>query len=198
MNKSFGGWSADNVIDYTEKFDVVYDDDGQLILESKQTFAHTDDSELPDFEYKYVVRCLDLPRFGAEDNSISIELLMVVLPKYWCPDKIQRIVNGYGGIDSIDDICIDMLLDYGVQFANEYVGYSEDNEDGYYHITDNNEVVDTLNVCASVFEAMNGMRGFILDRTWNMIGTTGWDVLRDVLLGEDMLKASLARFCENE
>ena len=49
MTVSFGGWSTENVIDYKEKFDVVYDDDGQLILESKDAFSHTDD-DIPDFE----------------------------------------------------------------------------------------------------------------------------------------------------
>ena len=70
----------------------------------------------------------------------------------------------------------------------------EDNDDGYYYILDNEDVVEQLNACASVFNAMNSMRGFHLDRAWNMIGTTGWDVLRDAIMGEDMIKATLNRY----
>lgn len=194
MAISFGGWSTENVIDYKEKFDVIYDDDGQLILESKEIFSHTDDDDMPDFEYKYMVRCWDLPRFGSEDNSISIELFMVPLPKYLCEDKTNRIMRDFD-VDSVDDIYIDWCLDYCVvRFADEYVDYDEDNDDGYYYILDNEDVVEQLNACASVLDAMDRMRGFHLDAAWNMIGTTGWDVLRDAIMGEDMIKATLNRY----
>lgn len=194
MSVSFGNWSTDNVVDYKEKFDVVYDDDGQLILESKETFSHTDDDELPDFEYKYMVRCWDLPRFGSENKSISVELLMVVLPNYLCEDKLNRIMRDYDVV-SVDDVYIDWCIDdCSVRFADEYVDYDENNDDGYYYILDNADVVERLNACASVFETMDRMRGFSLDKAWNMIGTTGWDVLRDVLTGENMIQATLARY----
>lgn len=194
MKKSFGGWSTESIIDYTEKFDEVYNDAGQLVLETKQTFAHNeDDGSLPDFEYKYVVRCWDLPQFGSEDNAISVELMMVVLPKYYHADKLKGIMSDYG-VDSVDELYTDMCLDYAVRFADEYVDYDEDNDEGFYYVLDNPEVVENLNVCASVLDAMNAMRGFKLDAAWNMIGTNGWDVLRDVLLGEDMIKSTLARY----
>jgi len=37
------------------------------------------------------------------------------------------------------------------------------------------------------------MRGFYLDRAWNMIGTTGWDILKECVLGKDAIGASLDR-----
>lgn len=191
MKRSFGGCSTENFISYKDKFDEVMNDAGEPILESKQTFCHTDD-DLPDFEYKYVVRCWDLPRFGSEQHAISIELFMVALPQYWCEDRIEGVMD-YNGVDSIDYVYTDMLLDYSPRLADEYVDYDEENDDGFYHIEENPDAVDMLNACASVLDAINGMRGFYLDRAWNMIGTNGWDALREVLMGEDMIMATLAR-----
>ena len=188
--KSFGGWEPSQIIDWKEKFEIEYDDDGQLTLVSKETFKHEDD-DIPDFEYKYAIRCWDLYRFGSDEHTISIELFMVVLPQYWCKKKQEELAKQYDYIN-FDKIWFEDLIEYGVRVGDEYVNYNEDED--YYHILDNTEVVKVINICASVFHAIDKMRGFVLDRVWNMLGTTGWDVLREVLEDKDMILASIDRY----
>ena len=47
---------------------------------------------------------------------------------------------------------------------------------------------------ASVVNNMNAMRGFYLDKPWNMIGSTGWDILNELVgNGKDFISAALDR-----
>jgi hypothetical protein len=41
------------------------------------------------------------------------------------------------------------------------------------------------------------MRGFYLDRPWNMLGTNGWDTLRECIDGSDAILATLDRYKNN-
>lgn len=50
---------ADQILSYKDKFDVVYHDQGQIILVSKDTYSMEADGELPAFEYKYILNCFD-------------------------------------------------------------------------------------------------------------------------------------------
>lgn len=200
--KSFEGWTPTEIINWKEKFDESYNDDGQLTLVSKETFKHEDDDIL-DFEYRYIIKGSDMYALGSGEHTIAIELYMEVLPQYVCKEKLDEILEGYGTTD-IEDIWVGDLVDngYGIRFGDEYISYNpKELKDGWYdymyNLLDNEEVNETLNVCASVFEVMDRMRGFSLDRTWNMIGTTGWDTLRELLNGEDKILATINRWKEN-
>lgn len=47
---------------------------------------------------------------------------------------------------------------------------------------------------ASVVDNMNFMRGFYLDKAQNRIGTTGWDILNDLVgNGKSFIMAALDR-----
>ena len=194
MIVNFDGWTTEHIIDWKEKFEEEYNDDGQLILVSKETFANEKDEDLPAFEYKYVIRCWDLPRFGSEDNSISVELFMTPLPKYYNKETLNRLLS-YSGYTSIDDLWFEDYLDgCAVRIADEYINYDENNEEGFYNVLDNEEIVNTLNAIASVLDAVDRFKAFKLDASWNYIGTTGWDTLREILLGEDQIMATINRY----
>lgn len=46
--------------------------------------------------------------------------------------------------------------------------------------------------------AANSTRGFALDKAWNAIGSTGWDLLHDMINGDDFIKRTLNRYKESE
>jgi len=43
---------------------------------------------------------------------------------------------------------------------------------------------------------VSSLIGFYLDKSWNGIGTTGWDSLRELVYNEDQFKASMNRLLE--
>ena len=45
-----------------------------------------------------------------------------------------------------------------------------------------------------MIDTMDSFRGFYLDKAWNRIGTQGWDVIRELVHGEDYIHATLARY----
>ena len=54
-------------------------------------------------------------------------------------------------------------------------------------------MLDTITTCIYILDAQ---RGYWLDDVFNQIGTSGWDLLRDLLTGKDWLKASIDRIRE--
>ncbi|MBR2881774.1 MAG: hypothetical protein IKB96_05380 [Prevotella sp.] len=191
-NNTFANWTPSNIIDWTEKFDEVYNDDGRLVLESKETFKDSD-NYYGEYEYKYAIRCNDLPTLGSDDSSISVELLYVVLPKYWSKTKQEDAMHMYC-VSSMDDMWFDDCLEYAIPFGCECIDYDENEyEDGFYNVLENEDVVNCLNIAASVIDGIDSMRGFSLDKTWNRIGNTGWDILDDVMLDKNMIKSALER-----
>ena len=73
---------ASQIIPYTEKFDVLYDDGGEMKLITKETYSTEADEDMPEFKYKYVLNCMDLTAFGSQEKSIVIQCLMCPLPEY--------------------------------------------------------------------------------------------------------------------
>lgn len=54
-------------------------------------------------------------------------------------------------------------------------------------------MLDTITTCIYILDAL---RGYWLDNVFNQIGTSGWDLLYDLLTGRDWLKASIDRIKE--
>ena len=194
---------ASQIIPYTEKFDVLYDDGGEMKLITKETYSTEADEDMPEFKYKYVLNCMDLQVFGSEEKSIVIQCLMCPLPEYVNKETLKEIT------DEVDYYFSDVTSS-GVlpNMGDEYINYDPEqipeDENGirwydyYYHLTDNKDFVQVLNVVATILDDVNAFRGFRMDRVWNDIGSTGWDSLRHLLLGEDWIKKSINRLMESE
>mgnify|MGYP004475949255 CR=1 FL=1 len=189
------------IIPYTEKFDVLYDDGGEMKLITKETYSTEADEDMPAFKYKYVLNCMDLIAFGSEEKSIVIQCLMCPLPEYVNKETLSEIT------DDIDFYFSDATSS-GVlpNMGDEYINYDPEQvpedenrwDDYYYHLTDNKDFIQVLNVAATMIDGMNDLRGWRMDRTWNHIGSTGWDLLRHLLLGENWIKKSINRILESE
>jgi len=65
---------------------------------------------------------------------------------------------------------------------------------GYTEVESQDEVGGKMLEIANVFEVMDRMRGFSLDRAVNMLGNTGWGVIWNVIHGEDLFKAAKKRY----
>lgn len=59
-----------NLITWKGKWTEVYHDDGCLILVFNGLFARNGDKNLPDFEYRYILKAMDLQAFGSDQTTI--------------------------------------------------------------------------------------------------------------------------------
>lgn len=193
--------NASQIIPYTDKFDVLYDDGGEMKLITKETYSTEADEDMPAFKYKYVLNCMDLTAFGTNQKAIVIQCLMCPLPEYVNKETLKEIT------DEVDYYFSDVARsDILPNMGDEYINYDDvpEDENGnrwyefYYHLTDNKDFVQVLNVAATMIDGMNDLRGWRMDRRWNQIGSTGWDLLRHLLLGENWIRKSINRILESE
>lgn len=197
---------ASQIIPYTEKFDILYDDDdGEMKLITKETYSTEADEDIPAFKYKYILNCMDMKAFGSEENSIVVQCLMCPLLEY-INKKVLSDISNDGDLDYYfsDAATCGILPNMGDEYINYDPEQIPEDENGnrwydyYYHLTDNKDFVHVLNVAATMIDDMNDLRGWRMDRVWNRIGSTGWDSLRHLLLGEDWIKKSINRILESE
>lgn len=204
MSTTFGNWSTDQATKgkYKELFEEIYNDDGSLIALSKEIFEHYELDENGDekiwFKYHLGIQVTSMYSYLSEDeegyNDIYIELFMVPLVEYLHENKLKDIVSSYG-IET-NEVTLRDIIDYGgcPILEKDSVRSSEE----YYDVTENEEVMTKLDACAYTSVAANGIRGFALDKAWNAIGSTGWDLLHEMINGEDFIKRTLNRYKESE
>lgn len=192
---TFAGASAGNITNWEEIFEESYNDDGSVILVSKETFHH--EEEGLSFDYKYLMNIIDMSIATCGDiYCIDMSLKMMPEFKCWCEKELLDAARMIGYEEhSIEEIIKYLMPSDALSAGNcitmmsEQVYYdSEENEDGFYDPLDNEEVSKKLNVAASLVQAVDGLKGFYLDKGWNHIGTNGWDVLNHVIKGEDLFK----------
>lgn len=167
---------------FEDKFDCLYDGCGAF-YESKETFHHDDETS---FDYKFCVEVIDLDE-ACGDDKYGIELSLV--PMFGSLNKKKQ--------DSILSSCCIEENEVNTYDIHQYgcsvpLGFVEiDNEGVSYDKCKG--VQSALAAIANVFESINGLRGFFLDKCVNGIGTTGWDLLNDYINGNDFVKATLER-----
>lgn len=172
-------------VNVEEHFEEWYNDDGMLYLVSRKEYEHDEHGEDDiNFKYKYVIRVMDIANLsGDEEAPIAIELLLVPSPDSLCEEIRESVKYSMGneGIDYYD------VSEYGisVRMADEYL---EGIEEDKYNLDEIEAVRERIEAITAIYEVVDSMRGFHLDRSWNMIGTTGWDTLRNAVLGEELFK----------
>ena len=182
--------TSSKLINYEDKFDILYNDNKEILLITKKIYSEEEDGDLPAFEYRYVLNCFDMKEMGSEENSIVMECLM-------CPEI--KYVNAKV-IDDITDNPEYWYHDAGTsgilpRLGVEYVDYGSED---YDYLTDNGKFIYMLNMAATMIDDADLMRGFAFDRTWNDIGNTGWDCLENLLNGKGLIKSALKRIKESE
>jgi hypothetical protein len=173
-------------------FDCVRDADDEVVFETKQTYEHREEGL--NFDYKFVIRAenaYELTGEPEDENMWHLELLLVPTIESLLPKKqkdLQDMVGEDGEPSTID------LIDEGsyVQFGFEAVKVDPDM--GYDAV-----MLPKYDEAASVVDNVNAMRGFYLDKPWNRIGSTGWDILNGLVgNGKSFITAALDRWKESK
>lgn len=189
IKREFGGVSTyKESVNVEEHFEEWYNDAGNLFLLGKKEFQHEEEGF--NFKYRYAIRALDIEELSGEEGApIHIELLLVPSPESLCEKAIED-VGGSFDWDS-DDLSIECKYwdiaeySYAVRMLEDSIeGLTEDK----YDLLDLEPVKAKIEALVATYEAVDSMRGFNLDRAWNMIGTTGWDTLKCAILGEQLFK----------
>lgn len=153
--------------DVEELFDVMRDDNEQYLAISKETFEHNEPEDNLLFKYKYVIEA----DYCEGDWFYSLEL--VVLSEYLCQSKKESVASCCC-ID-VEEINVEDVKDYG---ATILMGSDKtEGEDIDYNM---------INCIASVFECVNSMRGFHLDKHQGF--TNGCGLLNNFIHGKDIYK----------
>lgn len=200
---SFAGWrpgSPECIVSWKEKFDEEYSDGGQLTLLSKEIYQAEADEDMPAFEYRYLIKAMDLQAFGSDQKTICFRLYLCPLCKYWKSEVLKDLSEDNDKNWFFEDAADSGILPY---IGEEYLNYTDDDvlpdENGnkwydyFYHITDWSMANEMLNIIATVLIPMNDTRGHGLDQVWNQLGNTGWDLLEHILNGKDWINAALSR-----
>ena len=184
MKHEIFGW----VVDHEPKklddlFDCVRDADGEVIYESKQTYEHREEGL--NFDYKFVIRAenaYELTGEPEDENVWHLEVMLVPTVDSLLTNKREDTIDG-------EDCTFIDLIDAGfyVQFGFEAV--KVDPAEGYDAVMN-----PKYDEAASVVDNMNVMRGFYLDKPQNRIGSTGWDILNELVgNGKSFITAALDR-----
>ncbi len=197
---TFGNWSTEQKVKgkYKELFEEIYNNDGSLIALSKEVFEHYEPEENGEekvwFKYNLGITVESMCSYLNEDeegyDSIHFELFIVPLVEYLHDNKLKEIAN-FCGIELSEVISRD-IIDYGGCPVLEKDTIHSSKE--YYDVTENEEVMTKLDTCAYISVAVNNTRGYALDKAWNAIGSTGWDLLYDMINGEDFMTRTFNRY----
>lgn len=168
-------------------FDCIRDADDEVIFVTKETYEHREDGL--NFDYKFVIsaeNAYELTGEPEDENVWHLEVMLVPTVDSLLPNEQKELQDRVGedGEPSIID-----LIDAGsyVQFGFEAVKVDPDK--GYDAVMN-----PKYDEAASVLDIMNAMRGFYLDKAWNRIGSTGWDILNGLVgNGKSFITAALDR-----
>lgn len=175
-----------------DKFDELYNDDGFAIFESKKTY-HSDDENYKPFDYKLIIRATALGQFIGEGedghNDVHIELSMCPLPKFLS----EKVANEIKDSTGVDELTVYDIVEYGScpELESDTVVIT-DNDDAY-NVLDVNIIKEKLDCAATVAETFNSLRGFSLDKPWNLISNTGWNLLDELIEGIDPIENIVKR-----
>jgi len=188
MKHEIFGWAFDHEPKKLDDlFDCIRDTDDEVIFATKETYEHREEGL--NFDYKFVIRAENAYELTGEpeyENVWHLEMLLVPTIDSLLP-KNQKYLQDMVGEDGEPNL-ID-LIDEGsyVQFGFEAVKVDPDK--GYDAVMN-----PKYDEAASVVDNMNAMRGFYLDKPWNKIGSTGWDILNGLVgNGKSFITAALDR-----
>lgn len=190
---SFAAVQKEELLD---KFDELYNDDGLAIFESKKTY-HSDDEGYKSFDYKLIIRVTALKQFIGEDedghNDVHIELSMCPLPEFLSEKIANEIKDSMG----VDKLTVYDIAEYGScpELESDTVVITDD--DDAYNVLDVDVVKEKLDCAATAAETFNSLRGFSLDKPWNLLSNTGWDLLDELIEGVDLNENIIKRLSEN-
>ena len=190
MKYDFAGYDTDITTSWEEKYEELYNEDGSLVLISKETFHYDDpDSDLR-FEYRIAFSCVDMYSRCGEDtaNYVVISLYMVPEPKYWVDSFAS-----FCGLENIprSELLATLNVQYAIAFRyaipleNDSVHYNLKEYDAPFDVLKCEEAVRKINAAASILDDVNNLRKFSLNAIKNCSEYTNWETLKHALHGTD-------------
>ena len=190
FKREFGGISTNiEEVDFNKHFEEYYDGDGRVVYFSKKTFRHEEEGLT--FSYKYAIVVTDVGSYtGFDYDPILVELMLVPDYKDLTEENKENIkdYNGYSDGEISEGWMWMDVLDYSfaVSMCEESIDNpTEDIRDGWINSEPIQAILENI---VAVYESVDTFRGFYLDIVWNMVGTTGWDILKSAVLGERLFK----------
>ena len=190
FKREFGGISTNiEEVDFNKHFEEYYDGDDRVVYFSKKTFRHEEEGLT--FSYKYAIVVTDVGSYTGDDyDPILVELMLVPDYKDLTEENKENIkdYNGYSDGEISEGWMWMDVLDYSfaVSMCEESIDNpTEDIRDGWVNSEPIQAILENI---VAVYESVDTFRGFYLDRAWNMVGTTGWDILKNAVLGERLFK----------
>ena len=191
MLREFAGISTYmEKVDFNKHFEKYYDGDDRAVYFSKKTFKHEEEGYL-DFSYKYAIVVTDTRVYtGDDDAPIVVELMLVPSFNDLTKENKEslRESGGYGEEDISEEWLWMDVLDYSFAVKMGEESINNPNEDIRDEWINSEPIQAILDSITAVYNHINSLRGFYLDRAWNMIGTTGWDTLGNAINNEPLFK----------
>ena len=184
MSYSFSTMSSDEL--HTELKDKFIEDyEGTLI--SKEPFT----VELDDKEIKLHLFIEDIDMSDYEDSNDHIISIGVMPAFESLSDKNQNNIISQYTPDEQESIRHnkEALLEEVKSYGYTITLHSETVSG-----TDASKVQEVFDTAVTVSPCVSGLIGFDLDRIFNRLGNTGWDILNEYCCDVDRLQAALERY----
>lgn len=166
---------------WKESLELVEDFDTQVYYQTKETFSHEEEGLT--FKYKFAVSAECLGEYEKEfEGKVSYRLYLVLMPE----SISEKMLGSIKSSCDIEEPNVCDFIQYGaaVPLANEIL------ELDFENIELNDEIVSLI---SAIIPTINSLRGFFLDKSINMIGTTGWDLIDSFINDTDPYQKSLER-----
>ena len=174
---------------YKDFFEEIWNDDEELCLKFNEKFSNYFIEDGKEISYHFYLNFL-----GNEEVGYVLELNMMPTLDFISTNKLKEIAEDY-------NIPIRELIEYDVLsnnwtplLASENIEFDIISDLSWY----SEGIIDLIETSTSVIPNINNLIGFYMDKSVNMIGTTNWDLLRDLLFNEDPIKNTFSRFKKGE
>lgn len=191
MMREFAGISTYmEKVDFNEHFEEYFSSNDRVVYFSKKTFKHEEEDLT--FNYKYAIVVTDVQFYSGDGDAPILVELMLVPSFYDLTEENKKNIRDYNGYSDDDKISEEWLwmdvLDYSFAVSMGEESIDNPTDDIRDEWIESELIKAILESVVAVYELIDRFRGFYLDRAWNMIGTTGWDTLRNAVLGEELFK----------
>lgn len=135
-------------------------------LQTIKVYQH-EEEELNHY-YRYAIQVIDMDSACGESGFEVIAYYIVDFESL--THKHKKSISESYGHDA---------KDFDESFVNAYdlIAQGCSVQLAHKHVDNEEDVDNAIHEGMAFCETVDGMRGFYLDRSWNRIGTTGWDVI---------------------
>ena len=185
---------------WDEVWEEVTENDEEIMFQTIETFKHEDECEFGDFtfEYKYVMRISvieDENEDGEEVLFCHTGLYLVPLAPYIHEGIIESWKSSFAEWD-INDVDTSFIVreEQCPLLKRDSCELGSDIDTTWY----NEDFEEFLSKAGACIQMIDRLRGFELDKPENMLGTTGWELLKGLIYNENPYELTMKRWEQHE